>query len=313
MSTILKALRRLEEDRDEAPDAKTGVGRRIAATASRGPSGLRIAGIAAAGLALVAVFVWAFGPWREARETAPEPVEARASETTTPASTRVREPAPPVPLRPPEARPSEPPSLAKAPPSPPTMPRAAPAEASPLPAPPAQAAPPFESAPGPESPSFASTRAQAAPSLAPPPAPEAPPLVSPPLVPPPSEPAPPPRVEPSAPKLPPPPTPGTELGSGPPGTRATSSRVASRPPPPPPTAPVRPARASLPEVSIASTTWHPDAVKREAIVRVAGRDGPLRLREGDAVGGLVVQEIEPAAVVFLRGGVEIRKPVGAAR
>jgi hypothetical protein len=36
----------------------------------------------------------------------------------------------------------------------------------------------------------------------------------------------------------------------------------------------------------------------------------LNLREGDAVGGLVIREISPSAVVFNAGDVEIRRRVG---
>jgi hypothetical protein len=36
----------------------------------------------------------------------------------------------------------------------------------------------------------------------------------------------------------------------------------------------------------------------------------LNLREGDAIGGLVIQEISPSAVLFKAGDVEVRRRVG---
>jgi hypothetical protein len=69
-------------------------------------------------------------------------------------------------------------------------------------------------------------------------------------------------------------------------------------------------RAPVPDLVISSTTWHPDAERRLAIVRVAGRDEPVQLREGDAVGPLVLLEIKPTGVVFLHDGIEVSRPVG---
>jgi len=39
-------------------------------------------------------------------------------------------------------------------------------------------------------------------------------------------------------------------------------------------------------------------------------DEILNLREGDAVGGLVVKEISPSSVIFATGDIEIRRRVG---
>jgi hypothetical protein len=61
---------------------------------------------------------------------------------------------------------------------------------------------------------------------------------------------------------------------------------------------------------VTSTQWHPDTARRSASVAVAGREGPLVLRTGDAVGPLVVTRIEPSGVVFRMGDVEIRRRVG---
>jgi hypothetical protein len=58
-----------------------------------------------------------------------------------------------------------------------------------------------------------------------------------------------------------------------------------------------------------STVWF-RSCRRLAKVTLAG--GALReLHEGDAIGPLVVSEIEPSGVVFVRDGVELRRRVGA--
>jgi len=64
-----------------------------------------------------------------------------------------------------------------------------------------------------------------------------------------------------------------------------------------------------PEVWVERTSWHPTPAKRSALVRV-GADATLELREGDAVGGLVVKEIRPSGVLFLRDGAELKRAVG---
>ena len=61
---------------------------------------------------------------------------------------------------------------------------------------------------------------------------------------------------------------------------------------------------------VAGTSWHPRAERRTARVELEGRAEPLELREGDAVGSLVVREIQPSGVVFLFGDVELRRRVG---
>jgi hypothetical protein len=59
-----------------------------------------------------------------------------------------------------------------------------------------------------------------------------------------------------------------------------------------------------------SSAWHPSADRRSAKIRLEDSDEILNLREGDAVGGLVIREISPSAVVFNAGDVEIRRRVG---
>ena len=102
--------------------------------------------------------------------------------------------------------------------------------------------------------------------------------------------------------------------------RRPAPAVASAPPAAEVAAPVvrRKAPASTflpppPELHVLRTTWHPKAERRSAKVEVEGMKEPVELREGDAVGILVVSRIEPSAVVFLHGGTELRRSVGKRR
>jgi hypothetical protein len=47
-----------------------------------------------------------------------------------------------------------------------------------------------------------------------------------------------------------------------------------------------------------------------ARIEVEGSKGTLELHEGDAVGTLVVAEIQPSGVVFLHGGEKLHRKVG---
>ncbi len=108
--------------------------------------------------------------------------------------------------------------------------------------------------------------------------------------------------------------------AAPPDTRRTLAERdrAQRPPPRPAAAAPKPepavapapvVRPRPPEVVVDRTFWHPDPSRRRALVSVAKRSG-VEVREGDAVGSLVVATIEPAGVVFQNGAVEIRLRVG---
>jgi hypothetical protein len=79
---------------------------------------------------------------------------------------------------------------------------------------------------------------------------------------------------------------------------------------PPPVAPSKLVRAFVPSVLVVRTVWHPSAERRVAEIEVEGRPEPLLLHEGDAVGPLVVSEIEPSGVVFLHDEVELRRRIG---
>jgi hypothetical protein len=134
-------------------------------------------------------------------------------------------------------------------------------------------------------------------------------------------------AEPPAPReravIPPPPLPTIEKP-------APQKRIAEVPPPaakpatqPPPQlaeppAPAAPAPARVatirpPKVTVKKTIWHPTPERRVAQIEVEGSKGPLELHEGDAVGTLVVAEIQPSGVVFLHGGEKLHRKVGAAR
>jgi hypothetical protein len=65
-----------------------------------------------------------------------------------------------------------------------------------------------------------------------------------------------------------------------------------------------------PEIRVARTVWHPTPGRRVATVQMEGRRGAIEVREGDALGTLVVLAIEPSGVVFLHGSERLRRGVG---
>jgi len=67
--------------------------------------------------------------------------------------------------------------------------------------------------------------------------------------------------------------------------------------------------APRPEIWVESTEWHPSPEKRSARIRV-GEDSARNLHEGDAVNGVVVKEIRPSGVLFLYEGAEFKRGVG---
>lgn len=106
----------------------------------------------------------------------------------------------------------------------------------------------------------------------------------------------PPVAEASAPELP-----ASEREIAPPPERSFSAREPE------------PARSPVPVILVSRTQWHPDPERREALIEVERDDGSekLRVHEGDAVGNLVVERIEPSGVVFDYDGVELRHGVGS--
>jgi len=69
-------------------------------------------------------------------------------------------------------------------------------------------------------------------------------------------------------------------------------------------------RPPVPNVYVERTIWHPLAERRVAVVEVEGSDGTLELHEGDVVGTLVVGKIAPSSVFFVHDGVELQRRVG---
>ena len=70
------------------------------------------------------------------------------------------------------------------------------------------------------------------------------------------------------------------------------------------------AKPAIPDVSVLRTAWHPQPERRSARIQLAKSEDVMTLREGDAVGSLVVKEITPSSVLFAAGDVELRRRVG---
>jgi hypothetical protein len=212
-------------------------------------------------------------------------------------------------------------------------PAAAPAAQPPTPQPPADPGPRHSAGPG-TRPSADQLAAATEPAVVPPPAPAVPDVA--------------PAIDPSLPaelavRLPPlgetldapvpeppvavaPPAPPTEPVAPPAPSRSSEPaavRSEPRPPPPPqPAAPVAkpppvaakrvlaPPPPSAPEVQVERTSWHPKPERRVAWVRLEGSVAAREVHEGDALGTLVVKEIRPSAVVFLHGTAELQRRVG---
>lgn len=69
-------------------------------------------------------------------------------------------------------------------------------------------------------------------------------------------------------------------------------------------------RVPMPEVVVTRTLWHPLSERRSAVVQVEGETDVRQMSEGDSVGGLVLLRIEPSGVVFAHDGVQIQRRVG---
>lgn len=65
-----------------------------------------------------------------------------------------------------------------------------------------------------------------------------------------------------------------------------------------------------PDITVLETSWHPTPDYRSAKIRLLATEETRTLREGDAVGRLVVQQITPSAVIFRSGDIELRLRVG---
>jgi hypothetical protein len=74
-------------------------------------------------------------------------------------------------------------------------------------------------------------------------------------------------------------------------------------------APAAKAKASAADaVHVKRTQWHPDAARRSAELEFAGKSESVR--EGDVVGEFVVTEIRPSGVVLTRDGEKIERGIG---
>lgn len=282
MSTILKALRRLEEEKAARADRALRE-EVVAAAPPPAPRGTRALPIGAAVLALAAAVLGiglAVRPWLAGRTTlpsvsSPPPSPVRASPPRA-APVAAPEPAPVIIAIAPDPAPVA--ALAPTPQAaPPTFPVASEPQAA-LPVVAAASEPegvPLSALPDAVSPPRGETRGEDAAPL-----PVAEPL---------------PIAAPIAPA---------------PAAARPRPEPAARPAPKPP-AVAHPARGS--GVVVASTVWHPTAERRVAVVRRSGSAGEQEVHEGEIVAGLEVLRIEPSGVVFLRDGHEFRQPVGDGR
>jgi hypothetical protein len=94
---------------------------------------------------------------------------------------------------------------------------------------------------------------------------------------------------------------GTEEPETPREVAVARSEPASETPP-------APTASALPTLAVERTQWHPAAEKRVAWVRATGET--RELREGDVIEGAIVREIRPSSVLFSFEGAELRRGVG---
>lgn len=73
--------------------------------------------------------------------------------------------------------------------------------------------------------------------------------------------------------------------------------------------PTPPATATAEDLRVKRTQWHPEHARRSAEIVLAGKDHSVR--EGDVVGDYVVNEIKPSGVVLTRDGEQVERGVGA--
>lgn len=82
-----------------------------------------------------------------------------------------------------------------------------------------------------------------------------------------------------------------------------------KPAPPKPHAPAPPAPPAVALPVVEHTTWHPIAERRVAVVKLPG-GGTQSVHEGELVAGALVKRIEPSGVVFEHAGRELRRKIG---
>jgi hypothetical protein len=302
MSTILKALRRLEQEKTrtdrplrEQVTGLAGLDRDDAGGSRRWP--ILLGGIGAgifAGLAVLLLVLLRGDSPAPPPAAEPAPLALESPQQASPQPTRRRASPPPIPsaLPAPAAAPAAPPvpvasddveMLERAAPAPRVVAEVAKEEPASAPAePPPGSVRPFEHA-----------------------ARRAPPVVTPPAE------APVARTEPIAAPAPatPLPAPATRLPAPPVAKPAKTEPAPAEPeaarapvPKPPPPDP-------FPALRVERTTWHPLAERRLAVIDVPGQ-GTRELREGDQVAGATVASIEPSGVVFRFEGRDVRRKIG---
>ena len=308
MSSILKALQRLQGDRGDAAP-QPALGDDLARELAKGPPApeegagplstarLALIGVSAAGLLLaMAGFGWwlarGLGPDAAplAAESAPVPVaSAEPPPEPAPPSGTIRPARPARPSASPEEAPTLPATLAPA--------GEAPAAAGTSPAAPPAAAPVTGSTPIAPAPPAGPSEVPAAPAEA--------------------AAAPAPVAGPAGPRAAPVPlreeTPRIELVEDAPARAPPAPAMGAPAAAPPVAAAPRAEPRSVPAapvVEVLRTTWHPHPERRVARIRVGGFAAPVEVREGDAVSTLVVKTIEPSGVLFLHGGEELRRGIG---
>jgi hypothetical protein len=331
LSTILKALRRLEEEKAVTEEARPL--REQIASAPRGAQRPRRSGwLAAAGALVLGAATGGALIWSLFGTPAPAPVVAAAP--VAPPAPAVAVPEPPVAPGPPEdafasdvqmvERPDALPLVADSEPVQPGPSEPKPGQVRPvessaaaerarqaalaeyaaaararrgLPPENAQPSPPVPAEPVPVLP--APEQIAAAPEAVAP-APVAAPVAPAPPQPAPIVPAPANEIVAAQPA----PKPAPPVEKKQPAAKPAAAKRAAEPAPPPPAAVPRIA------VSVEKTQWHPLADRRIAWVRVPGDPDALRVVEGDVVDGLLISAIEPSGVVFERDGEKIRRPLG---
>ncbi|MGH0029099.1 MAG: hypothetical protein ACQGVC_04880 [Myxococcota bacterium] len=298
MSTILKALRRLEEEKQSGGERplREQVAAPEAEPPRRGGSKRLLWLLGVAWLVVAAGLAWT---QRERLGFAPEPALDVAAEPAPPQAPVARAPSPPrpapvqrtapAPVEPAEAGLPEEAfasrvEVVERPPAEPRTPIVARA------ADPPEAAPPAPADPGPEPAPVVEKAA----------APKPPPVVEKPApkVAAAAEPKPEPKIAAAA-----APKPEPKIAAAPPPAPAPEP-VARAPEP----APAPPAPAATAGPIVEKTLWHPTAARRVAFLEVDGER--RRVAEGDVVGRYVVSEIQPSGVVFLSDGRPVARKIG---
>jgi len=288
MSTILKALRRLEDEK--AAQTRASLEEEVLSGSASEPTGKRRARVViAAALAVGATAAFVLAALWSPRSGEPNPTPGPAAAEPFAARPASRPGAPEAPPSPTPARRAiapvavpppaygAPPPIARESGQRELRPIAPSRRAAPVPRPP--------SAPRPQPKRVAVLRTGTEPAPAEPPARREPPLAS--------------AREPIQ-EAPPPAPPEAE----PQAPRVANSEPARAPQPATPPVP------GAPEVKVLRTVWHPKAERRTAELALGPGDERRVLQEGERIGSLVLLEISPSGVLFEQDGQKLRRRVG---